>query len=120
MITTTSDDPILRARQVYTQEPCARNFEEDLYLHLNTPGSIVYKDAGNLALVRPIDSKDEYHRFTNPAVIYPTADCWWVYLLVGDFRFLVNLLPYPLPLIGWERDNVPRFYDLQTLKQHLQ
>lgn len=115
--TISTADPILRARAVYEQEECARSFDQDIYLHLNTPGCIVYKDASNLALLRPVNSHDPYRAITNPAFMARRPDAWWIYLLVGSIPFLVSRLPYDLPLIGWERKNSPRFYKLEQVKR---
>lgn len=122
MTTTISTvDPILRAREVYANEPCARSFDQDLYLHLNTPQCIVFKDATTLALVRPVNSRDPQAAITNPAFISSTPDAWWLYLLVGDIATLHTMfcdhLHNRFKLIGWERNNVPRFYDIQKVKQ---
>lgn len=110
-------DPVQRAREVYLQEDCARSFEEDFYLHWHNPRAIVYKDANNLALLRPVNRANEYELLTDPSWNSDDPNCWWVYLLVGDFRFLLTLLPYDLPYIGWERNNVPRSYKLNHLKR---
>jgi hypothetical protein len=119
MNTTTSmdKDPVWRAKQVYLQEECARSFDEDFYLHLNNPHAIVYKDASNLAMLRPVNRADNYVHLTNPGYNTNNPNCWWVYLLVGDFKFLLSLLPYPLEFIGWERNNVPRSYNLNHLRR---
>jgi hypothetical protein len=110
-------DPVQRAREVYRQEFCPRSFDEDFYLHLNNPHAIIYKDANNLALLYPVKRSAPYARLTNPSTEEPSPDCWWVYLLSGDFPFLLSLLPYDLEYIGWERDNVPRSYKLEQVKR---
>jgi hypothetical protein len=115
LMTISTSDPIIRARSVYDNEKCARSFDEDLYLHLNTPGCIVYKDDTNLALLRPVNRYDSYEILTNPARYSTPPNAWWLYLLVGDFRFLCTRLPYVLPFIGWERHNVPRFHNFNKL-----
>lgn len=116
MTTTISDkDPVQRAKQVYLQEPCARSFEEDFYLHWNNPQAIVYKDASNLVFIRPVNILDSYEKLTDPRYETATPNAWWVYLFVGDFRFLIHHLPYQLQYIGWERNNKPRFYTLARL-----
>lgn len=116
-ITSVDLDPVQQAREIYNQEFCPRSFDEDLYLHLNNPHAIVYKDKHNLALLRPVNRNDTYQQLTHPKRQTDNPNCWWVYLLVGDFRFLLSLLPYPLPYIGWERNNVPRSYKLDHLKR---
>lgn len=117
MITTTLDKVILAAEEVYRNEDCARSFEEDLYLHLHTPGCIVFKDEDNLALVRPVNEHDSYENLTYPGYISPEPNAWWVYMLVGNVPFLISLLPNRFDRIGWERKNKPRFYNLNKVKQ---
>lgn len=118
MTTTTLDkDPVHRARMVYAGEVNARSFEEDFYLHWHTPGCIVHKDAENLAFVRPVDARESYSVITDPRIIPKEPTAWWVHILVGRVPFLFNLLPYPLPLVGWERDNKARFYEYNHLKR---
>ena len=111
------EDPVTAARRVYAKEVCARSFEDDLYLHLNNPRAIVYKDSRSLVLARPIDSLDRYDEITDPSYNAQAPDAWWVYLLVGDFRRLFDLVPHDLPLFGWERNNVPRFYSFNHVKR---
>lgn len=117
MTTSMDKDPVHRAKQVYLQEECARSFDEDFYLHLNNPRAIVYKDEANLAMLRPVNRADSYVYLTDPRYNTDSPNCWWVYLLVGDFKFLLSLLPYPLEFIGWERNNVPRSYNLNHLRR---
>lgn len=114
---TISDDPVVRAKALYAQEICARNFEEDLYLHLNTPGCIVFKDEESLALLRPVSCVCSYRQLVDPTYISAVPDAWWIYLLVGDFPRLLELLPNRFDLIGWERKNRPRFYELSKLRR---
>ena len=38
------------------------------------------------------------------------ADAWMVYLAAGKISLLPDLLPYPLPWVGMERDHVLRFW----------
>lgn len=114
--TTLTVDPITLARQVYASEPCARSFDQDLYLHLNTPQCIVIKNEHTLAFIRPVNHRDPYRAITNPAFISSSPDAWWVYLLAGRMEPLDLVLDDRYLLIGWERSNVPRFYNLKTVK----
>jgi hypothetical protein len=117
MTTSAEQDPVQRARMVYEREECSRNFEEDFCLHWNNPYAIVHKDDANLAFARPVSINDPYERITDPSYISHRVNAWWVYLLVGDFHFLLSLLPYDLEYIGWERNNKPRFYKLKQLRR---
>ena len=101
---------------VYQQEPCARTFAEDLSLHFYC-GWIISTPAVFL-MGRPVRRDAPYEQLTDPAVTFEQPDCWWIYLAagkgVGEFW---RHEPYPLPWIGWERRNTPRFYERERLKK---
>jgi hypothetical protein len=102
--------PVEHAAAVYGSEACARTFREDLEAHLfngyvfNTPdlfvmGRAVNSTADAAAIVDP------WHAFESER-----CDAWLVYLAAGDLGKLIELFPYPLPKIGFERMNKLRFY----------
>ena len=108
-------DPVTLAKRIYETEPCARSFEEDFILHWNNPYAIVHKDAHNLGFAYPVNKDDPYEVITNPQHISSAPNCWWIYLLVGDFRALAHNLNPHYDFVGWERNNEPRFYKLAQL-----
>jgi len=84
---------------------------------------------------RAVNSKATYEEITDPNYSFEREDCdaWWVHaaasagatdndiceaydpaIVAHFFRFE----PYALPLIGWERDNRPRFYKREILIRH--
>ena len=105
--------PLDKARLVYTQEPCARTFEEDLRLHLQF--GYVFSTPEFFVMGRPVDRHAPYDQLTDPRLQFPEPDAWWVYLAAGDFIKIWTISPYNLSYIGWERDNRPRFYRVSQL-----
>jgi hypothetical protein len=109
--------PVELAAAVYEREPCARTFREDLEAHLRR--GWVYGRPDFFAMGRPVDSKAERGDIVNPWVQFASPDAWLVYLMAGDWRRALSLLPYPLPLIGWERGNILRFWSLHSLQRRV-
>lgn len=107
--------PIDKARQVYSQEPCARTFDEDLRLHLKF--GYVFSTPEFFIMGRPVDSTAEYHLVTDPSLQFPEPDAWLVYLAAGDLSMFWTIKPFDLPYIGWERDNALRFYPSERLEK---
>lgn len=105
--------PVAAALQVYREEPCARTFHEDLWLHLcygyvlSTPTTFV--------MCRPVCSSAPLDQVVDPRRVFEAPDCWHIYLLAGDFDEALTHLPYELKYVSWERDNKLRRYPLQKL-----
>lgn len=108
MTTSTAPSPLERIRRVYESEPCARTFEEDLWLHL--AHGYVHSTPGLFVMGRPVRRQADYRDITNPAHRFTDPDSWWIHAAAGDVALLPVLLPYHLPWIGWERSNIPRFH----------
>jgi hypothetical protein len=72
------------------------------------------------AFGRPVEStapvdwiRDPYHAFTAP-------DAWWIHGFSGDPAILFHLLPFELPLFGFERfDLIPRFFSVERARRIL-
>jgi len=109
--------PYELATRVYKSEPCARTFEEDLALHLRW--GVVLARPDFFIMGRPVWSKAPPAQIVNPAVRfeYPVqVDCWHVYLAAGNLARAWDFLPFPLPLMSFERKNDLRFYSLERLR----
>lgn len=69
-----------------------------------------YFDPLNIALARPISHLWPAERFSDPwdSALSETdltrdLDCWYVWAAIGDLKYLLSLIPYPLPLIAFVR-----------------
>lgn len=102
---------------MYAREHCIRTFAMDLDLHLQC--GYVFSTPEVFVMGRPVRKGAEYVQLTDPAFIFDRVDCWWVYLAAGDLGQMMRFLPYELPWFGWERDNKPRYWRAERIKQWL-
>ena len=105
--------PYMLARQIWTQEECARTFEEDLVFHLNHGYVIATPDV--FAMFRWVDSTASEEEILGNET-FSHADCWHVYAYAGDFSQAESLFPFPLPWISFERKNKLRIYRFQKMR----
>jgi hypothetical protein len=96
--------PILRARAAHEADGSIRTFDEDLRLHLLH--GYVYSDPECFVMGRPVDHRAPPEFQVDPAITHVDPDCWLVYLAAGPMHKMLRLLPYELPWIGFERNNV--------------
>src|SRR5688572_25420986 len=96
-----SPSPAELAASVYEREPCARTFREDLEAHLIN--GYVFSTREFFVMGRVVRSTAAPEEIVNPWVTWSDGDAWLVYLMAGDVRKACCMLPYELPLIGWER-----------------
>lgn len=124
--------PIERMAAVYLNEPCRNTFQDDLAAHLI--GGYVFSTPDLFMMGRAVNSNADYEEITDPNCSFEREDCnaWWVHAaaLRGSYDHLreavfQNVLtiffrfePHPLPLVGFERDNRPRFYKREILIRH--
>lgn len=109
--------PYQKARDVYALETCARTFEEDLRLHLEW--GVVISRPDFFIMGRPVCSSAAPAKIVDPHFRFESIgiDCWHVYLAAGNVARAWAYLPFPLPLISFERKNVLKFYSLDRLKR---
>ena len=107
--------PYLTAAAVYDREPCARTFEEDLFLHL-TLGHVVSTPT-LFAMFRPVHRDWPLHRLRNPMDSDPAGDCWWIWLAAGDLAQLFAFPASPKKWVAFERANSPRFWSYDRLRR---
>ena len=100
--------PYLEARAVYSREPCARTFDEDLAAHLQH--GIVHSDAVSFLMARKIDSSAPVHDIVNPWINFENPDCWHLWVYAGDMIRAFSFADTTLPLVSFERKNKLRFY----------
>lgn len=115
--TNTTISPYDEAALVYQREPCARSFEEDLDLHLRF--GYVFSTPHAFIMGRAVSRAGDPSDIVNPAFQFDAPDTWWIYLAAGDLREFFLREPYPLPWVGWEIRNKPRFYSMDRVKERI-
>ena len=108
-------NPIMDASRVYQKEECARTFDIDLILHLKH--GYVFSTPEAFMMIRPVRTDSDYEKITDPEYNYEEPDAWLVYLAAGDLKMLWKYEPWPLPMIGFERENEIRFYKRERFKE---
>ena len=91
-----------------------------LLLEAHYAHGFVFSTPDFFVMGRPVDSQEAYSLIREPTYTFDRdrQDAWWVYGLAGDTHKAWNILPYHLPLIGFERfDEIPRFYSITTLRR---
>lgn len=109
--------PYLVAASVYQNEPCQRTFEEDLELHLMF--GYVFSSPTMFMMGRAVEKDAPREKIVDPAFKFTNPDTWLIYLAAGDLMEFFSREPYPLPWVGWERDNKLRFYRMEAVKQRI-
>lgn len=112
----TCSAPIVRAKNVYGKEQGPRSFAEDLCLHLENPKAIVVSTPDLFLMARPVHTCWDYGDIVDPRSYAEYPDAWWIHCLAGDPRSAMLLEHQPLPYVGWERNNVPKFYELSHVE----
>jgi hypothetical protein len=111
--------PFEEAQAVYDSEPCRRGFFEDLLSHLAY--GFVFSSPKAFLMGRPVRHDASPEEILNPDVGFSNPTAWLVYCAAGKSALdvLVEFEPYPLPFIGWERNNVLRFHRSERLRHVL-
>lgn len=109
--------PYEQAKAVYATEPCARTFPEDLLLHLKH--GYVFNTPKMFLMGRPVWSQASSELTVDPAHKFSNVDAWLVYLAAGEMHGFFHFCPFNLRYIGWERENVLRFYPFELVKRKI-
>lgn len=81
----------------------------------------------NLAFIRPVCSDWQDHEIENPSKtigLTESVDCWYVFAAIGDMKYLISLIPYPLEWIAFSRvkpergQSTIRRYNFQRFASH--
>lgn len=103
-----------------------RTFEQDMATHLRQ--GYVLSTPDEIILFRPVNSKADPQTINDPACHFrrEDCDCWYIYgyadrsgnSCLGLVKKVLRWMPYPLPLVAWERkrDNRLRFYSIEKLQ----
>lgn len=102
-----------------------RSFRGDLEQHLLN--GYVFSTPEFFLMGRPVDSKASMEEINDPSVVFPRdrQDCWVVYAYAdimgnsvrGLVKNVLTMMPYPLPLVCWQRKRHDRlrFYETRKL-----
>jgi hypothetical protein len=112
--------PAEQARAVYDQEACARSFVQDVELHLLF--GFLFSTPDYFVMGRGVSSDASDSLVVNPAFIFPreSQNAWQIYLCAGSgLAGFLQFMPYYLPLLCWERNNVLRWYETDRVLKRL-
>ncbi len=105
--------PFEQARAVYSQERCVNTFEYDFCCHLLNGCIFCTPDA--FIMGRAVDRHAPEDLILEPAHEFRNPNAWLVWLAAGNMGCLPMFTPYPLPWVGWQRDNRLRWYRSSSL-----
>lgn len=99
----TRESPVERVAALYGGAEGGRSFREDLEAHLLN--GYVFSTPEVFAMGRAVSSRAGTEAIRDPWHGFAREDCdaWLVYAMAGRVEALLRLIPYPLPLLGWER-----------------
>ena len=103
---------IERAAAVYEREPCARSFREDLEAHLLN--GYVHSTPRFFVMARPVDMLADESLILDPWHTFEHPNAWLIWLAAGDLRPALELFPFELPFLGWQKRNILRFWERKT------
>ncbi len=97
-------------------EECNKDMFKDISAYLAY--GYIHKTPESFILAKTVKSDSEMH----PAEQWNTtgADAWYVHVAIGDDWIMdwINLMPFPLPKVGWMRQlkkKPVRFWDLESI-----
>lgn len=110
--------PYHRMEDWYRTHPAPRPFAQYVEMHLQA-GVVVANDDFFL-LARAVNSHTNPWRIVESMQTFPRSeqDCWYVFAFCGDLRRVWDFVPYPLPLVAFNRHNQKalRFTRLSRLR----
>ena len=97
--------PRQRVADLYERFPQPRSFEEDERLHRVTGYVIENEDV--FLMGRPVRHDVPVEAIQCPHVAFAREeqDAWFIWIFAGEIKLMLELAPYPLPLVGWSRRN---------------
>ena len=108
--------PYEQAMRAYTH-PTGMTFDEMLAWTFNT--GFVHSTPKFFVCGRPVFSGALHRQIADPATEFANEACdaWYVHLAAGDLAAAFGVLPWPLPLIGFDRQGEVRFYQLEQVRR---
>jgi hypothetical protein len=110
--------PFAQARRIYEREDCAHTFAEDLLWYLEH--GYVWNSPGCFAMARPVwlspiaseaAQRVNRERIVGRHVGGSWPNCWHCHVVAGSIREGLSKLPFELPYISFERENVFRYHE---------
>lgn len=103
-------NPFEQALAVYSREPCARTFSEDLEAHLRH--GLVISTPEYFLMARKVIVASLESDIINPHVQFDPllSNCWHLYLFAGDVAKAFAAADVQLPWVSFERRNKLRLY----------
>jgi hypothetical protein len=82
-------------------------------------GGFVFVRPDLFIMGRPVQADAEARLIVDPAHHFPweACDCWHVHLMAGNVVRAFALMPWPLPLVSFERNNDLRFYAMASIER---
>ena len=115
------NEPLKEALDVYNNEPCAREFEEDVSYYMKH--GYVHCTPDYFVMARPVSLSWTDVQIVDPCGIKCELtgdhDAWHIALMAGDAIEACSHFPYSLPYISFERQNQLRTYDYARFIDHL-
>lgn len=109
---------IAKALEVYAREQCGSTFEDDLSAHFKH--GMVFSRPDFFVMLRPVCSCAPVAQIIDPWHVFHTDyDCWHMYLFAGNMARAWDFLPFPLPLVSFEKRNSLRFYRLESFRRRI-
>lgn len=109
--------PAEHAAAVYSRESCARTFREDVEAHMLN--GYVVSTPEMFVLFRPVNWMNGTSAIVDPWFEHEECDTWHIYLFAGDVTNLGKHIPYPLPRVSFERNNVLRVFSYDRLDEKI-
>ena len=93
--------PVCEIAKLYERYPQQRDLWHDLALY--DKHGFVFGGEDFLLMGRAVDRTADWSLITDPAVVFPTPDAWFIHAFAGNVARILEYRPYPLPWVGWAR-----------------
>ena len=108
--------PYTQAMEAYRFR-CGYTFDEMMAWTFNH--GFVHSTPSYFVCGRPVPSAANPQQICDPASWFDPGICdsWYVHLAAGDLSKAWDVLPWPLPLIGFDRQGEIRFYPIEQVRR---
>lgn len=110
-------NPYLSALAAFNDNRGPMTFDEFMAWHFNN--GFIHSTPEFFICGRPVDSKADSSLILDYSHEFDRKDCdaWHVALAAGDLSKAWGVLPWPLPLIGFDRQHELRFYPIARVRE---